>query len=194
MEIGSPRQQLIGVIVFLSLMSGGVFFMQDEKIKKLEQNEQVLLEKIYTLSTQVSEPAQVQAVESTTVAPVTAVENTPAPMANISGQTKDIEIQTPQPDPNVAIHFTVKDSEGKVLKNILCEVTTDNKTKTKMIVVDSKKTDAKGNCFFEKLDATKAYLVRVYWTTDKSRNSNISLGFIPAGTAETREVIKPSDM
>lgn len=87
---------------------------------------------------------------------------------------------------------TVKNQNGKRLKGIVCGIETANKSNSMMVQVKSKKTNSKGKCSIKKLDASKSYVLRVYWTKDKSRVSMMSLGTIPAGTTATRVVVKPA--
>jgi len=136
-----------------------------------------------------TQPQQVQTAEPTN-APISALTNTTAATAPAPA-SQAIQNPAPQPDPKVAIHFTIKDSGGKLLKGILCQVTTNNKSNTKMTTVASKTSDSDGNCFFENLDPANPYLVRAYWTADKSRDSMVSLSWITPGTTISRVIVKP---
>jgi hypothetical protein len=60
-----------------------------------------------------------------------------------------------------------------------------------METISTKTSSAVGECSFQALDPTDSYLVRVYWTKDKSRSANISLGHINPGETATGIAIKP---
>jgi len=104
-----------------------------------------------------------------------------------------VEPKAPQVNAKSAIILTIKSQSGKTLKGITCAVKADEGGK-RMIPEVSKKSDSKGICSFQNLDPAFPYLVRVYWTDDESRVSDVSLSWIPAGTTVTREIIKPASM
>jgi len=184
----------VGIVLLLAIIIGGIFWMQNNKIQNLEKKQSPMSEGSVDKAVAMNNQKPSQSVlrespiaESQIPTPETTTEIPPS---------KESSVQVPiqQVDSRVAIHFSIENKNGKRLKNVLCEVTTNNKNNSKMIVKAAKKTDTNGNCFFEKLDSIDPYLVRVYWTDDKSRNSMISLSFIPAGATITRTIAKPQDM
>lgn len=106
-----------------------------------------------------------------------------------SNQT-DNQKDTNSQNSKSAIALIIKDQDNKPLKGITCAVKADEGA-SKMIPEISQESNAKGECSFGNLNPAFPYLVRVYWTKDKSRVSDVSLSWIPAGTIATRAIIKP---
>lgn len=108
------------------------------------------------------------------------------------GQNKSVQTSTTIAVNNkVAILVTIKNSSGKLLKGIRCALKSNDENDTRMMPDVSMSSNSSGECHFSNLDSTRPYLLRVYWTEDKSRVTDLSLSFIDPGTTATRTIIKP---
>lgn len=199
----------IGTALLVALVVGLVIFEQNRRIQGLEQARESANTQLATKDASLEEPERKQSDVSTyqeigpnnvspaapnqvpAMAPSSAAPSwaaaSPAAASQVSKQPDQ------QVSQKVAIVFTVKDQKGKLLKGILCALKADE-GKGRMIPEVSKKTGPNGQCSFQSLDPSFPYLVRVYWTSDRSRVSDVSLSWIPAGTTVTREIVKPIGM
>jgi len=166
------------IIVIVAITFGAIGWLIARKTQAPVQN-------IQTAAPQPSMPV-VQTQPNTTIS-----ETTPATQPETTPSTNNLQNNITQANNKVAIFFTIKDQKGNLLKGIECDVTTNNKSNTKMIVISSKRSNAAGECNFQGLDPANPYLVQVYWTKDKSRESSISLSWINPGTTITRTIVKP---
>lgn len=109
------------------------------------------------------------------------------------GQNKSVQTSTTTAVNNkVAVLVTIKNGGGKLLKGIKCALKSNNENDTRMMPDVSITSNSSGECHFSNLDSTRPYLLRIYWTEDKSRVTDLSLSFIAPGTTATRTVIKPN--
>jgi putative hemolysin len=108
------------------------------------------------------------------------------------GQNKSVQTSTTIAVNNkVAILVTIKNSSGKLLKGIRCALKSNDENDARMMPDTSMTSNSSGECHFSDLDSTRPYLLRIYWTEDKSRVTDLSLSFITPGTTAIRTVIKP---
>lgn len=179
------KKQIIATVAFVAVIAGlGGWFLAKFSIKPIVEKTKCVEQ------TKAPASQSVQPEPAASVQPTQTQTSTPAPDQSTATSQTSASAQTNQ---KVGIVFTIKDQSGKILKGITCAVKADEGDH-RMIPEVSEKSDSNGICSFKNLDPAYPYLVRVYWTEDKSRVSDVSLSWIPAGTIITRTIVKPANM
>lgn len=88
---------------------------------------------------------------------------------------REVNTQVKEINNKAEVLINIKDKNGNKLKDVRCDLMRGSDDDSRMVIAATVRSDLDGKCTLSVSNYDKSYIVKVYWTEDMSRSSQVSI-------------------